>query len=160
MICECYGCESNYCSRLPHRLRISVLLARMFKVVALGVRASYYARMPKPRSTRFTSKVYTSKIPYQWEAGSYNAISHSMALEGLKPEPICSYCHHPLSSHDYGKRKGDFAIRCKKASCTCAEFQMSDENESKPQKSKPQFGGPCTIEALKRWNPAKTKRRR
>ena len=105
--------------------------------------------MSKVRSTRFSGKVYTSKSPYQWEAGSYNIVSHATALDGLKSESVCAAVTIK-SSHCYGKRKGDFALRCKLGVCTCAEFQMGEENESKPQTSKPQVGGPCTSEALQR----------
>jgi hypothetical protein len=63
------------------------------------------------------SSVYRSKLPYQWEAGSYNGISHATAPGVVRPNgQICMYiyCHHP--KYDHNK-----SIGCKR--CACAEFR-------------------------------------
>jgi hypothetical protein len=71
------------------------------------------------------SSIYKSKLPYQWEAGNYNAIRHSEVLQKVKPDndPACLHCGHDKSRHK--KQVG----ACKGVSrfdgCACTTFQAA-----------------------------------
>lgn len=71
------------------------------------------------------SSVYRSKLPYQWEAGSYNGMQHSEALGYVKPDddPACMQCGHHKSRHV--KKTGRCKGVSRSDSCTCMKFQAT-----------------------------------